>query len=91
MVRGIRPALRIAGRVMSWIGYGFLLVVALWTFMVLLQLALAPVTGMLVALLWWCSSCSGAVLDLADIVLRITLVLVPLALLALYISRRWKR
>ena len=91
MVRGIRPALRIAGRVVSWIGYGFLLVVALWTFMVLLQLALAPVTGMLVALLWWCSSCSGAVLDLADIVLRITLVLVPLALLALYISRRWKR
>ena len=29
LVRGIRSALRIAGRVVSWIGYGFLLVVAL--------------------------------------------------------------
>ena len=91
MVRGIRPALRLVGRVVSWIGYGFLLVNALLTLLVLLSLALATAIGLLLALLWWCSSCSGAVLDLADIVLRITLVLVPLALLALYISRRWKR
>ena len=28
---GIRSVLRLVGRIMSWIGYGFLLVVALWT------------------------------------------------------------
>lgn len=86
-----RRVLRLVGRVVSWIGYGFLLVVALWTFMVLLSLALAPVTGLLVALLWWCSGCSDTVLDLANIVLGMALVLVPLGLLALYIFRRRKR
>ena len=91
LVRGIRSALRIAGKVVSWIGYGFLLVVALWTFMVLLQLALAPVAGLLVASLWWCSGCPDTVLDLADIVLGTALVLIPLALLALYIFRRRRR
>ena len=90
-MRGIRSALRLAGRAVSWIGYGFLLVVALWTFMVLLQLALAPVSGLLVALLWWCSGCSALVLGLADVALVTALVLVPLALLALYIFRRRKR
>ena len=86
-----RRVLRLVGRVMSWIGYGFLLIFALLTFVVLLELALAPVTGLLVALLWWCSSCSDTALDLADIVLGLAFVLVPLALLALYIFRRRKR
>ena len=86
-----RRVLRIAGRIVSWIGYGFLLVNALLTFLVLLSLALAPVAGLLVALLWWCSGCSAVVLGLADIVLGTTLVLIPLALLAQYIFRRRRR
>lgn len=86
-----RRVLRLVGRVMRWIGYGFLLIFALLTLLVLLGLALAPATGLLLALLWWCSGCSAVVLGLADIVLGTALVLIPLALLALYIFRRRRR
>ena len=86
-----RRVLRLVGRVMSWIGYGFLLIFALLTLLVLLNLALTSATGLLLALLWWCSGCSDTVLNLANIVLGLAFVLVPLALLALYIFRRRKR
>ena len=59
--------------------------------LVLLSLALAPATGLLLALLWWCSGCSAVVLGLAEIVLGTALVLMPLAVLALYIFRRRRR
>ena len=91
LVMQARRVLRLVGRIMSWIGYGFLLTGALLTLLVLLSLALAPVAGLLVALLWWCSGCSAVVLGLADFVLGTALVLIPLALLALYIFRRRRR
>ena len=83
-----RRILRFVGRIFSWMIYGFLLIGALLTLLVLVSLALAPTTGLFLALLWWCSGCTDAVLGLANAVMVIALVLVPLALLALYIFRR---
>ena len=83
--------LRFVGRLFSWIIYGLLLIFALLTLLVLLNLALTPATGLLLALLWWCSDCSDTVLNLANIVLGLAFVLVPLVLLTLLIFRRRRR
>ena len=70
--------MRFVGRIALRIIIGVLLIVALWTFLALLPLALTPVPAIM----------SGCADGLIDSLLIKALILVPLALLALFIFRR---